>query len=265
MSDAPGRRCRIVGDTIIFAGDKPQIDRGWPRDRAAVDLVEADPAVHREAGELPIGSEVAMRIRHDHVVEVAPATEAAAPHPPATPAARDDELPERIYSARYGGPPKQFVGPFDRLVRRRELEAYASGWGHERVRVYAANVQNQPTVGAVTDGHSYVVMNVASRFWRCPVTRLGVLAHELHHHERGDVSGPVDQDAEGECDEAAQAMITGLVATVDQKNPDPSGKPTDASVCKACFVEQRTACRQSESALARVMDTFARLLGLSEE
>jgi hypothetical protein len=231
-----------------------------------------------------IGREVAIRVCGDERVEVRPIvarresdSEAAPVATPTTPtaatraarrtveAARNDEpLPERIYSANYGGPPKQFVGPFDRLVRRRELEAYSAGWGHERVRVYAANVQNQPTVGAVTDGHSYVVMNVASRFWRCPVTRLGVLAHELHHHERGDVNGPVDQDAETECDEAAQAMITGLVATVDQKNPDPSGKPTDASVCKACFAEKRTVCRQPESTLARVLDTYAKLMGIDE-
>jgi hypothetical protein len=247
-------------------------------------LVPTDDAPASEG--VQVGREVSMRVIGDErfeVRQVASRREAGSASAPVatpstlaatTPAAADArrhvresdrERDTEVWSAAYGQEPELLVGPRDYRQRRPELESWLQGWGAPRtVEVYAIHAQNQPRVAASTNGRNAIYMNMAASSWRCPVKRLAVLKHELQHIWRGDL-GPVDAEGEAECDAAATESIVGLVAVAEQKVPSSYGERIDARTCQTCFAESRTSCRQPESAFARIVEAFGRLLGLSEE
>jgi hypothetical protein len=178
---------------------------------------------------------------------------------------RDTEQRREVWSASFGEKPERLVGQFDYRQRRPELESWAQGWGApENVKVVAINAQNQPHVGAATDGRTEIHMNMAAAWsWSCPVKRLAALRHEVEHIVRGDL-GPVDDEGEDACDAVAVETIVGIVAVVEEKTPSPYGERIDARTCQRCFAARRTSCRQSESSLARIIESFAKLMGIAE-
>jgi hypothetical protein len=248
------------------------------RSKAGV-LVPTDDAPAVEG--VQVGREVSMRVIGDErfdVRQVAPRRESdAAPAvTPATPSSSTASASRRsiiesndpfggdVWLADVGD--ATFVaGKKHPVVREPALEARAEGWSGHRIPVLSVFAGNRPDVGGFTDAKSYVALNTASRLWRCPITRLAVLAHELEHVTRGDTHQQHrDEEAEADCEDAAKSAIVGAAAEVDRKSPDPSGRPMDAGICTACYSGLTKQCRQSESVLARVLTAFAKLMGIDE-
>jgi hypothetical protein len=257
MSDAPGRKCRIIGDELIFIDDRPTFAGGWPRDRAAVDRVER---AHHSAADLPVGVEVMMHVRHDRVeaaTAVEPAAVSAVPTVTAPAPARAVESDDGLgFTHVQVGSDLVSVEGARRLPQAFEL--FASATCETQAKVFSVRWPSVPVYACAAVKSGVVFLNESRLRPACPLLWLSTIAHEAHHIREKHVTPGEDEAEESAADAEAEFVLTGLALSVDRKSPPVGGTPIDPLRCVACYEHPGGRCRQSESTRGRVHQALAK-------